>query len=170
MLNVLKVPKITTLSLNTHPDTPVNHAWSWLNSSGLLSTWFAVSKCNEAIAGAPVGLDLEMLWGIVVEYNWSFDRGSNDRNAFSLYGWKGEAHRKFVNINTMTFPKIQHVVLTKLQLWTVRWPSKIRRSVPLTVRNIASHIYGKCQNLLPKVQRGFTPNHKWELQVLHHNG
>ena len=66
-----------------------------------------------------------MFWGIVEEYNWSFDQGSNDLNAISPYGWKGEAHRKFANINAMTFPKIRHVVLTKLQLWPVRRPSKI---------------------------------------------
>jgi hypothetical protein len=71
-----------------------------------------------------MGLDLEMFWGIVVEYNWSSDQGSNDRNAISLYGWKGEARRKFANINAMTFPKIRYVVLTKLQLWPVRRPSK----------------------------------------------
>jgi len=43
-----------------------------------------------------VGLDLEIFLGIVVEYNGSFDQGSNDRKAFSLYGWKGEAHRQLL--------------------------------------------------------------------------
>jgi len=66
-----------------------------------------------------------MFLGIVAEYNWSFDQRSNDRNAFSLYGWKVEAHRKFANIKAMMFPKIQQLVLTKFHLWPVRRPPKI---------------------------------------------
>ena len=45
LLKVLKVPKIATLSLSTHPDSPVNRMRSCLNSLGLLQH----SKCNEAM-------------------------------------------------------------------------------------------------------------------------
>ena len=44
LLNILQVPKIKNLGLNTQRDTPVNHMRSCLSSLGLLSIWFAASK------------------------------------------------------------------------------------------------------------------------------
>jgi hypothetical protein len=99
-----------------------------------------------------------MLLGSAVDYNGSFDQGSNDLNAFSLYGLKGESCRNPVITNATRVPKIQHVVLPELQLWPVRQPSKIM--IQSADRNISSHSYDKCRNLLPTLQRGFIPDHK----------